>query len=182
MIGWLFSDWPNLPQMNRLYIHSCWDFLGPSELTGKPVWGYLSTPWNPNRSNGFLPVSHIIASPICSQLSFQHNWFGCNFSRYVFQSSQLLKRSHVILLRWVRIKSSYRRPFVMSGLHATWCSRHHICNNEMQHSRGIERAAFAMDRALMVSIMSARWKRGLTQFALESLIVWGRLLLDSGGI
>lgn len=103
-------------------------------------------------------MSQIIASPTCSQLHFQQNWFGRKFFRYIFQSSWLLKKSHVILLRWARIKSSWRRPFVMSGLHATRCSRNHICDNETQHSRCVERVAFVIYRALIVSVMSAGTK------------------------
>lgn len=93
-----------------------------------------------------------------SQLGFQHNWSGRNFSKYESHSSRLSKRSQIILLRCARIKSSWNSPLVVSGLHANKCSRNHTCSSETQHSRCVDRVAFAIHKVLKVSARRAGTK------------------------
>lgn len=64
---------------------------------------YLSTPWNPNRSKGFLFGSQIIASPT--------SWFSTQLICLQFLQVRIpffpaQKRSQIILLRCAQIKSS----------------------------------------------------------------------------
>lgn len=46
----------------------------------------------------------------------------------------------------------------MSGLHTTRCSMNHICSNELQYLRCVERVTFAIHEALIVLARSAGTK------------------------
>lgn len=111
---------------------------------------YLSIPQNPHRSKSFLS-SQITASPMCSQLGFQRNWFGL-ISLGRSSSFLTFKEIPYYPSEIALIRSSWRRPFVKSSLHATRCSRNHFYSNEVKHSRSIKRVAFAMHKAQMMPL------------------------------
>lgn len=117
---------------------------------------YLSIPQNPHRSKSFLS-SQITASPMCCQLGFQPNWFGL-ISPGRSSSFLTFKEIPYYPSEIARIRSSSRRPFAKSGLHATRCSRNHFYSNEVKHSRSAKRVAFVMHKAQMVPLGVRRQK------------------------